>query len=662
MAAMLGLISQITARYNYKTDGSLLPVGAYVDRNFANNEYELFAQDSWRMRKNFTITAGVRYSLMPPVHEANGQQISSDVPFADWLGKRGALAAQGRPQSEAGDLTYVLADGPQGRPMYPFHKNWAPRFGLAYSPSGDSGLKRFLFGKEGRTSIRAGFGMFYDVIGQPLANTFNATAFGLSSSIGNPLNTLDATTAPRFTDFWAMPTANLPAAPKGGFPTKQPYNFAIINSIDDALKPPYTMNMNFSWGRDLGHGLFIQGSYVGRLSRHSLIQRDLAMPTNLKDPKSGQTYFQAMQQLGTFVDILDPTRSSAYNRIPPIPFLENLWPGAAAGGFTATQNIANYYARNSNKGDFTNVLNGMDEICSKTTFSSSGVARSLGCSIYGPNAIFNPQFGALAGWSSIGYGDYHAAQLSVRKRFTESLMFDFNYTWSKSIDLASVAENSATFSGFIVNSWDPGQLRGVSNYDTTHSVNAYGVWQLPIGRGMRFANQMNRVLDAILGGWQISGTYRQTSGLPTSTSTGSVWPTNWQLSNPAISNGKVQPPVSVDKNGVLPNGTRSPVLFADPTASYTAYRQTFAGEYGVRNNIRGDGYFNIDSMVAKTFTMPYKESHKIQIRWESFNMTNSVRLDPSSASLSMTQTSTWGRLSSQLGTPRQMQFAVRYIF
>jgi hypothetical protein len=665
MAATLGLISQITARYNYKTDGTLLPLGAYVDRDFENNEYEMYAQDTWRLRRNLTLTAGLRYSLEPPVHEANGQQISSDMPLADWLGKRGSLAAQGLPQSQAGDLTYVLASSAQGRDMYPFHRNWAPRVGLAYTPSGNDGLKKFLFGSENKTSIRAGFGMYYDVIGQPLASTFNATAFGLSSSIGNPLNTLDSTQAPRFTDFWSVPGSILPTAPKGGFPTKQPYNFAITNSIDDQLKAPYTMNMNFSWGREFARGLFIQGSYVGRLSRHSLIQRDLAMPTNMKDSKSGMTYFQAMQALGTYVDILDPSRASANTRIPPIPFFENLWPGAAAGGFTATQNIANYYARSSNKGDFTNVLNGMDEICGTTKFNSSGRATALGCSVFGPNAIFNPQFGALAGWSSVGAGNYHAAQITVRKRFSQSLQFDFNYTWSKSLDMASVAENAATYSGFIVNSWYPGQLWSVSDYDATHQVNAYGIWRLPFGQGQRWGSQMNRVLDAIVGGWQFSAIYRQSSGLPLSTSTGSVWPTNWQLSNPAISNGNPQPATSTSHNGQLANGTYGPSLFssqAAAAASLAGYRQTFAGEYGVRNNIRGDGYFNIDTLVAKEFKMPYKEEHRLQIRWECFNMTNSVRLDPRSASMSMTQTSTWGRLSTQLGQARQMQFAFRYTF
>src|SRR5437763_8171167 len=143
--------------------------------------------------------------------------------------------------------------------------------------------------------------MYYDEIGQPLASTINATAFGLATTLSTPANVLDSTQVPRFTGFNTVPGAILPAAPKGGFPSTYPDNFAITNSIDDQLKSPYTMNMNFSIGREFSHGLFIQGSYVGRLSRHSLIHRDLAMPTNLVDPKSGQTYFQAASQLMTLL-------------------------------------------------------------------------------------------------------------------------------------------------------------------------------------------------------------------------------------------------------------------------------------------------------------------------------------------------------------------------
>ena len=145
---------------------------------------------------------------------------------------------------------------------------------------------------------------------------------------------------PRFTGFNTLPTpAFCRPAPKGGFPATYPNIFAITNSIDDNLKAPYSMNLNFSIGREFGHGFFVQGSYVGRLSRHSLMQRDLAMPTNLRDPKSGQTYFQAMSQLATLLDFSGVTVAN----LPKIPFFENLWSTAAGGGFTATQAVAQDY-------------------------------------------------------------------------------------------------------------------------------------------------------------------------------------------------------------------------------------------------------------------------------------------------------------------------------
>ena len=231
---------------------------------------------------------------MPPIYEANGQQTTATPSLGEWFYTRANLAAAGLPQSLAGPISYNLANGPLGKDLYPNHlKNFAPRLAVAYSPQGSGGLSKFLFGGPGRTSIRAGWAMFYDLFGQPLAQTYSNSALGFSTSLSNPSSGLTSITAPRFTGFYAIPGGLLPAAPKGGFPQVAPNLFAITNSIDDTLKPPYTMNMDFSIGREFGHGLYIQAAYVGRLSRRSLINNDLAMPTNLKDPKSGQTYFQA---------------------------------------------------------------------------------------------------------------------------------------------------------------------------------------------------------------------------------------------------------------------------------------------------------------------------------------------------------------------------------
>jgi hypothetical protein len=676
MAAVLGLEAQGTAKYNYKVDGTLLATGAPVSRNFANDETEMYIQDTWKVTRQFTITAGIRLGLEPPVHEVNGQQASTNIPLASWLGAREKFALQGLSQQNAGLVDFIPLS--QGTQMYPFHKNWAPRIGLAYSPRADSAWKKFLFGGEGKTSIRAGAGMYYDLIGQPLAQTFSSTTPGLSQSFSNPANLLTSAQLPRFTSFYAVPSQLVPPAPVGGLPLVYPYGagqsgaFAITNSIDSQLAAPYTMNLDFSIGREFSHGFFIQTSYVGRLSRHSLIDRDLAMPTTLTDPASGQTYYQAMTNLMNAVDLQGATVAT----VPQQPFFNNMWKTAAGNGLTPTQVWASDYINNSATGDATNTLNNADNAANcvasgVTTFKASGAVNHIGCSVLGAWSVFNPQFSALSAASSIGKGNYHSLQVVVSKRYSYGLQFTMNYTFSKSLDLGSAQEGAGSFSGFIQNTWNPSQQWAVSSYDTTQQINGYAVYDLPVGRGRMFGSHMNKIADAIVGGWTITGAYRETTGLPFSVSNGSRWPTDWEVGSNATPLGPI--PVSITNNAISGSGVDKnggPNLFSNPASiivaagqpagQYGLFRETFAGQSGIRDNIRGPGLFNIDSGVYKSFAMPYKESHKLQIRWESFNLTNSVRF--SGASLTDTSATTFGRFSSTLTQPRQMQFAMRYTF
>src|SRR5262249_14404859 len=157
------------------------------------------------------------------------------------------------------------------------------------------------------------------------------------------------------------------------------------------------MNMNLSIGREFRGGIFIEGRYVGRLSRRSLTQRDLAMPTNFRDPGSGTTYFQAAQQIVKLIRAGTPV-----SQVPKIAFWENLWPGLATGTSTATQAVFNEFRANSLGADATSALADLD------FYDDPGCSR-LGCGI-----MFNPQFSALAGWSSIAGGNYHAMQWTAR--------------------------------------------------------------------------------------------------------------------------------------------------------------------------------------------------------------------------------------------------------
>jgi hypothetical protein len=664
MDAVLGIVTSATANYNNTTSGAIIPQGAPVTRDFVSREAELYAQDSWRIKSNFTLTYGLRLSIMPPVHEANGQQLSSNIPIGQWMDARGALAAQGLSDQGAGFLSYQ----PNGRPYYPQHNNWQPRLGMAYSPHGSSGLSRFLFG-EGKTSIRAGAGMYYDLIGQPLAGFIASNSYGLSTSLATPPNVYTSSQLPRFVGFNQIPSApNAPLffqpAPTPTFPVSYPNAFAIASSLDDRLKAPYTMNLNFSIGREFSHGWFVQGAYVGRLSRHNLVQRDLAMPTNLVDPKSGQSYYQAMTQLATLMDL----QHVSIANLPKIPFFENFWAKAGGNGLTPTQVVAQDYLYNANQGDFTSVLSDIDngQSCNAngiSDFGSNGHVSTVGCSVLGPYSMWSSQYSALNAWSSLGSGAYHAMQWTVSKRLSSSLTMTLNYTLSKSIDIGGRAESAGAYAGdFMINSWNAQQLRGVSRYDALHQANAYFVYQLPFGRGKQFGTSMNRALDAVVGGWEISGTWRQTSGLPFSVSDGSRWATNWELSSYATPNGNPIPQIVDSHNAQAVSGAPAPNLWSNPTVALAAFQETMAGQTGSRNALRGNGFFNIDSGLYKNFTMPWSEKQKLQFRWEAYNVTNTVRFDPNSANLSLTSTAKFGQLTGILGNPRQMEFAMRYTF
>jgi Prophage tail fibre N-terminal. len=291
---LLGIMTQLTRRANYDLQGNLLPEGTTIHRTFAEEEYEFYVQDTWKATRGLTVTAGLRVSLFPPVYEQQGYQTSPVMSLEDWYNLRGTLAAQGQPQSQAPPVQFDLASK-TGRGLYPYQHNFAPRLALAYSPQGDSGLARFLFGGRNRSSIRAGAGIYYDLFGQAILRSYDATALGFSSSFTNSANATSKD-YPRFTGYYNPPFDSRfypSATPKSVFPQTYPSLFSISNSIDDKLKAPYTMNLDFSVQREFGHGFLVQGSYVGRLSRRSLVKDDLAMPTNLVDSKSGVTYRQA---------------------------------------------------------------------------------------------------------------------------------------------------------------------------------------------------------------------------------------------------------------------------------------------------------------------------------------------------------------------------------
>src|SRR2546430_1627030 len=108
------------------------------------------------------------------------------------------------------------------------------------------------------------------------------------------------------------------------------------NGIDGSLKTPYSIAMDLSVQRQLQGGFTFEAAYVGRRGRHLLQQLDLAAATDLVDPKSGMDYFTAATLMTQFALAHGEDKTAV---IPPIPYFEDVFPTAAAGGFSATQNI-----------------------------------------------------------------------------------------------------------------------------------------------------------------------------------------------------------------------------------------------------------------------------------------------------------------------------------
>jgi hypothetical protein len=637
IAFATGLVPRTTDQYNYRisadgASGTQQADGALVNQDYKANEFEYYLQDSWRATPKLTLTAGLRHTLLQTPYEVNGQQIAPTVNTVDWFARRASDAAKGISFEPL--LTFAPAGQARGdRPYWPMPKNdIAPRLAIAYAVNP-------------RTSIRAGAGVYYDHFGQGITSSFDQFgAFGLSFNITNPAGSYTVDNSPRYTSATAVPplSPSLSQPSTISYPYTPPNDFAITWGVDSTIKTPYSYALDFSIERDVGNGFILEATYVGRLGRHLLQQRDLAEPVDLVDPKSGRDYFTAGTALSKAVD-------AGLTTVPTDPYWENLFPNLATGGISATQNIySNYWFR----GNETSSLELLDLPGAITGITSPCEPANGGPGCY---RFWQPQFSSLYSWASIGTSSYNAWQLTLKHAIAHGLQVDASYTFSKSLDLGSDAERFAEINntGFsaIVNSFNPKLNKGVSDFNVANNVTANWVYLLPVGRGRHFGSGLNKLADEFLGGWQWSGLCRWTSGLPFSV-VQSGWTTNWNIHSGMVQTGPVITHLTIQPGG-------APNAFQDPND--LPLRLAYPGEAGQRNNFIGDGYFDIDAAVGKVWKTTGEQM--IKFTWEVFNVTNSVRFDTNPAFLSNQYgTGSLGDYSATLSKPRKMQFSLRYDF
>jgi hypothetical protein len=289
-----------------------------------------------------------------------------------------------------------------------------------------------------------------------------------------------------------------------------------------------------------------------------------------------------------------------------------------------------------------------------------------------------PQYtGFQADSPPIANSIYHALQIRAEREFSNGLQFLVTYTWSKSIDDASASDDSFVFLGGgttggstlnVQNPYDLGAERAVSVFDIPHIFQASFVYELPVGRGRKFGNEMHPVLDAVVGGWQVNGILRINSGRP-------LIPL--LLNTNAIPTFGQRPILT----GTLKRASGAPENFTDPGTSYfsnATFDNTVGDNVGVLQDtatvapftfgnaprtitsVRQPGAENMDISLFKNFNLSKRnEGIRLQFRAEAFNVFNHPQFQGPDT---IVGDSNFGVITSTVNSPRQLQLALKLYF
>ncbi len=663
-AFLLGRFGSVSTNFVYDVNGVASAPGSGKTRDFRYNEYELYFQDNWKARNDLTLTAGVRWQYYPAPYEADGFQACNDIDFRQLTSIRFRNAGQGLigfDQSLAAEpLTrYDLCGRANNARAYyePDLNNFAPRLSFAWNPSFKDGILGSILGDR-KTVIRGGGSVQYDRTAGALTFIQDQLSYLFDNSKATNFGSL--ATSPRFTAINVLPVINTPPSVTrpvtpfvdAGFPfgnAEGQFNYAI----DQQFKTPYSLQYSFGFQRELPGNFLLEMSYVGRQGRQLFSQADAGQILDYRDPASGQTLLAAFNAVQAQI-----IAGVASANLTPQPFIENQLSNA----------IPNFYGLGQTCGTVGNALLGIPVASSCTRLFAGIASRNLiaigdvsdsfqalyAFGLVNPNVGLPAQFSSNVFITNLASSTYNGMLVSLRRRFSNGLQFDVNYTWSHAIDNQSSIANTVV-GGLICDLRNLRVCRGNSDFDIRHLFNANWIYELPFGRGRSFMSDSGGVVDAIVGGWSFTGIFVARSGLPFSTTTGS-FPVGFSFNSPAVIDGDA----TALEGQVNVNPTSGAIQFFPNVATARAQlRNPIGGEIGARNTFRGPGFWNVDLAILKNFRLPWSENHRLQLRAEMYNAFNHTNFGLPNANFA---SGAFGNITATANAAREMQFAIRYEF
>ena len=303
-----------------------------------------------------------------------------------------------------------------------------------------------------------------------------------------------------------------------------------------------------------------------------------------------------------------------------------------------------------------------------------GDAIPFGMAGYGllpTNVAMPSQFAGNAFLVNKGSSNYHALLLTLNKNLSQGLQFEFNYTWSHSIDNNSQAANNNAYfnsTGIICDVTKPRACRGPSDFDVRQIITADFAYDLPFGHNQRFFGGSGILVNELIGGWSVSGIPSYRTGLPINVLS-DAFIASFAAEDPAIFFGN-----KGDLKSSVNNEQGTVYNFAGGAAGAQKVANEFRGpiglEYGQRNLLKGPGAANLDMGLAKIFPIIPSKNVNLTFRADAFNIFNHPNFANPGGSVPdiVNNASPFGQITStispsgQVGDIRVAQFSLRLEF
>ncbi|HZC25292.1 MAG TPA: hypothetical protein VE866_18305, partial [Candidatus Binatia bacterium] len=595
-----------------------------------NTGLYLFAQDSWKIKPNLTLNYGLRWELNTPLAD-KVHHVQTFRP-----GQSSTVFPCGGPNTDctSQDPIGLVIPGDQGVPAgmtQTYYKAFAPRIGLAWSP-----------GTSGKTSFRAGWGMFYNPIEQLVLAQFGAeppfggSTFVYETQFNQPFLSQDGNTG-------YLNPFNGVLNPQRGTPQDwalfEP--MLLFGDFQPKMRTQYSTQYNFSIQRQLAHDMKLEVGYVGSQGHRLLATHDI----NYSNP----------QTCLDIVNIANANPSSVQDgygdNVTCGQYLEDA-PFVIQPGTVLPNSLHLPYAQNNTviPAGTTVGPNGITLIglrpysspqCDPTNGFDFSQGADSGAFINGCPISGIPVFSSIFAQDTIAGSSYNSLQASLEKRFSHGLQFSAAYTFSKSIDEAS------SFEG-ILNPLPGARNRALSLFDARNRFVISYYWDIPTRKYSGFAG---KVLD----GWSVSGITTYQTGFPIRIMSAS--------DNELMNSFDFELPG--EPNQVAPFTWQRPqkngnYYFNNPTDQNSIFTEN--GVFGYvgsapRTICCGPGISNTDFVVMKN--IPVTEKTHFEFRGEVFNIFNHTQFyNPDGNSTDGAQ---FGQVT-QVKDPRLFQFALKLFF